>query len=249
MCSLNSIVQLLRHIPEFLSQLNDWKNTSGIVDSLLNILSKQGSQFPVSALALRQQLAITTGNDLNSGAQQDTVELLGYLLNYCPHDLFLFETLSEYRFRVNGQASPCPNCHQFPPSVACEDTILRLAIPNSWTSKNSTLTLQTLLNRHFAVQQQENRTCSSCNESSPFMERLRVSKHPDYAIIQILRMGFVKSKTIKNPIAVHLPTVVTLDRISYEIVGTITHLGSPDAGHNRAYQKKGSSWYVFEDAK
>ena len=81
------------------------------------------------------------------------------------------------------------------------------------------------------------------------MERLRVSKHPDYAIIQILRMGFVKSKTIKNPIAVHLPTVVTLDRISYEIVGTITHLGSPDAGHNRAYQKKGSSWYVFEDAK
>ena len=80
MCSLNSIIQLLRHIPEFQSQINNWQSTSEVIDSLLFIHAKQGSKSPVSAVPLRQHLANVTGRNLNSGEQQDTVELLGYLI-------------------------------------------------------------------------------------------------------------------------------------------------------------------------
>ena len=249
MCSLNSIIQLLRHIPEFQHQLQDWRSTSTVIDSLLFIIAKQGSKSPVSAVPLRQHLAHVTGRNLNSGEQQDTVELLGYLLNHCPSDLFSIKTLSEYRFDVNGQPSPCPACHQFLPSVTATDTFLRLTMPNSWSNENPQLTLQTLIDRHFRVKHQENRNCSSCNLSMPFMERHRILNHSSYIFLHVLRMGFVRGKTMKNPIAVHLPATVTIDKETYEIVGTITHLGSPEAGHNRAYQKLGSTWFVLEDAK
>ena len=119
MCSLNSIVQLLRHIPEFVNQLNKWNNISDVTNSLIYILSKQGSQSPVSALRLRQDLANIHGSSLNSGEHQDPVELLGFLLEHehkhCPNSLFVFETGPEQRFKVNGQPSPCPECQQFPP--------------------------------------------------------------------------------------------------------------------------------------
>ena len=251
MCSLNSIVQLLRHIPEFVNQLNNWNHISDITNSLIYIFSQQGSESPVSAIRLRQHLANTTGNDLNSGEQQDTIELLGFLLEHCPNNLFVFEAVSEYRFKVNGQPSPCPDCHQYPPSVSTPDTFLRLAIPGSWDRKLPPLTLQTVLNRHFRVSEQGIRNCpfTDCAASLPVMERFHITKHPEYLFIQLVRMQFVGNTTVKNTIAVQLPDTVTIDNEGYEVVGTVTHLGLPAAGHNRAYKKIGSSWYRFEDAK
>ena len=251
MCSLNSIVQLLRHIPEFVNQLNNWNHISDITNSLIYIFSQQGSESPVSAIRLRQHLANTTGNDLNSGEQQDTIELLGFLLEHCPNNLFVFEAVSEYRFKVNGQPSPCPDCHQYPPSVSTPDTFLRLAIPGSWDRKLPPLTLQTVLNRHFRVSEQGIRNCpfTDCAASLPVMERFHITKHPEYLFIQLVRMQFVGNTTVKNTIAVQLPDTVTIDKEGYEVVGTVTHLGLPAAGHNRAYKKIGSSWYLFEDAK
>ena len=36
MCSLNSILQLLQNIPEFLMELQGWSNTSAIINELIN---------------------------------------------------------------------------------------------------------------------------------------------------------------------------------------------------------------------
>ena len=243
MCSLNSIVQLLRHIPEFVNQLNHWNDISDVTNSLIYILSQEGSQFPVSALQLRQDLANTHGRNLNSGEQQDTVELIGFLLEHCPNSLFVFETGPEQRFKVNGQPSPCPECQQFPPLVSTPDTFLRLVLPSSWNHQTSPLTLQNVLNWHFRVVEQGNRDCYFCDASLPVMERNRITKHPEYIFIQLLRM---QSVDVKNTIAVQLPGSVTIDKERYEVVGTITHLGLPGAGHNRAYKKIGSFWFLFD---
>ena len=37
--------------------------------------------------------------------------------------------------------------------------------------------------------------------------------------------------------------------MEYEVIGTISHMGSAIAGHNRAYLKHHSKWYLCEDAR
>ena len=96
LCSLNSVIQLLRSIPDFCSKLINWRGSSPLIDELINIISKVGSNSCVSALELRRLLALATNNPLNSGEQQDTIELFGYLLEHCPSELFGFESRYEY---------------------------------------------------------------------------------------------------------------------------------------------------------
>ena len=110
MCSLNSNLQLLRHVPEFKNHLENFFGISEFVNTLHNILLKCGSYELHSALPLRRILSIITQRDLNSGAQHDTVELMGYILNHCPNELFHFETSLEHKFRIDGQDANCPSC-------------------------------------------------------------------------------------------------------------------------------------------
>ena len=56
LCSLNSILQLLRHIPEFLTELTEWKNSSPLLNELSRILSKTGQNELVSAKEVRNLL-------------------------------------------------------------------------------------------------------------------------------------------------------------------------------------------------
>ena len=150
LCSLNSILQLLRHIPEFLSQLSEWKNASPILNELSQVLSKTGRNEVTSALQVRHLLAQATGQPLNSGAQYDTVELFSFLLEHCPSELFTFSVDHQYRFRVNDRTSPCPTCHQYPPSFPSTDTILKVAIPESRVA----IPLQDWIEQHFAIHSQ-----------------------------------------------------------------------------------------------
>ena len=131
MCSLNSNLQLLRHIPEFCNELNNWKMVNPLLQSLELILSQCGTTNLVSASTLRHHLAAVTNKPLNSGAQYDTMELFNYLLDHCPSELFSFKTSHEYRFQINGRASPCPSCKEFPRPVSGSDKILKIALPKS----------------------------------------------------------------------------------------------------------------------
>ena len=164
--------------------------------------------------------------------------------------MFCIQTSFEFRFQVNGRASSCPVCGSLPEPAPGSDTLLRLALPKSWTKTSTALTLQTLLDKHFQIQAQgDQRTCSSCLNKLPYFEKLRISTFPDYIIIQMLRMDFINGKTIKNPIPVHIPNTVVVDKTQYEVIGSITHQGTAEAGHNRAYLKEGSAWYICEDAR
>ena len=69
------------------------------------------------------------------------------------------------------------------------------------------------------------------------MEKFSLSSYPQYLLVQILRMGFIEGKTVKNDSAVVIPDEVTVDKSIYEVIGVITHMGSAEAGHNRAYLK------------
>ena len=66
------------------------------------------------------------------------------------------------------------------------------------------------------------------------MEKLNIAKYPEYMIIQILRMEFRGGKTLKNPTAVDIsrPDNILIDKCNYSIVGSLSHMGMPDAGHN-----------------
>ena len=200
MCSLNSVLQLLRHTPEFLAELHTQRNSSPLLQTLNNILTCCGSDIPKSAWKLRKELAEATARpELNSGHQLDTIELFGYLLNFCPNDVFCIQTSFEYRFQVKGRASPCPICNSLPNAVPGSDTLLRLALPKSWPKTPPALTLQTLLDKHFQIQAQgEERTCLSCTTKLPYFEKLRISTFPEYIIVQMLCMNYNNEKNSKK---------------------------------------------------
>merc|ERR1711888_579454 len=105
----DSVLQLLRHVPEFLEELEIFRETSALMSTLHSIFSNCGSLQSISALFLRDILAQVTNTKINSGGQKDTVELLSFLLNHCPSELFDFETSVEYRFWINNCCAPCPN--------------------------------------------------------------------------------------------------------------------------------------------
>ena len=131
MCSLNSIIQLLRHVPEFVSEIDNMQNQSALLSVLSNLFSHCGTQSSISASLLRQLMATHVGRPIDSGVQNDTVELLNYLLDICPNEIFHFDTSTQYRFRVNGQATSCPRCKQFPGTIPGSDKILKISLPKS----------------------------------------------------------------------------------------------------------------------
>ena len=90
MCSLNSILQLLRIIPEFLAELEAWAHVSPLLNSLYSTLNECGTGKSVSARSVRHNLAVMTQRPLDSGAQQDAMELFSYLLDHCPNENFFF---------------------------------------------------------------------------------------------------------------------------------------------------------------
>ena len=192
MCSLNSNIQLLRHIPEFCSDLPNWTAASPLLKSLEKILSKCGTSELVSALPLRRLLAEVTGKPLNTGAQNDTIELLGYLLDHCPSQLFQFKTKQEHRFQINNSASPCPTCKSNPPPVLGSDKILKVTMAKS----THPISLSDMLKKCFSpLIQQDGRKCSFCLENKgdcpnlSYMEKLSLLEYPPYLVVQILRIG------------------------------------------------------------
>ena len=147
MCSLNSNIQLLRHIPEFQHEIKSWETVTPLLNALNQIFSRVGTGKIISASILRECLAQETGRPVNNGNQWDTVELLGYLLDHCPSDLFDFETTVEYRFQVEGRGTSCPVCKKFPDPVTGSEKVLKLALLTSSSSNN----LDMLLKRHFSI--------------------------------------------------------------------------------------------------
>ena len=251
MCSLNSIIQLLRHIPEFQAEASSLKNISPLLNSLQYIISKCGTGIKQSALALREHLACATNQPLNSGAQYDTMELFTHLMNHIPSGLFYFETSVEHRFLVENRPSSCPSCKEGPQPVSGSEKILQVPIPSSPEG----LSLDYLLRRLFSVKTQLDgwrcATCLSNNPATPkipYLEKLSISRHPQYLILQILRMEYKNGKIVKNMTPVYLPNEVLVNNIKYSVIGTISHMGTAEAGHNRAYLRHGSSWFLCEDA-
>ena len=111
MCSLNSNIQLLRHVPEFCDEVQSSANDSALLDVLNYLLSRVGTKQVSSASMLREVLGqVSNQNRFNSGVQQDTVELLNFLLDHSHHNLFSFDTSNESKFTTNNRISPCPTC-------------------------------------------------------------------------------------------------------------------------------------------
>ena len=252
MCSLNSNIQLLRHIPEFVARIQASNSQSPLFNVLTAMFQQCGSNIPVSASVLRQIMASQVGIPLDSGAQQDTVELLGYLLQICPSELFSFKTSRQYRFRVNGQATSCPNCKKLPNMVYGSDKILKVAVPQS----SKVLSLQELVKRAFApMNQDDGRQCNNCLQNNPnvsmmaSVEKMNITEYPPYLFIQLLRMEYIDRKVVKNISPVEIAGLITVDKQPYEILGTVSHMGTAEAGHNRAYLRNHTGWFLCDDEK
>ena len=242
MCSLNSVLQLLQNIPKFLTELRGWSNTSAIINELIHIFSQRNKTAPISALELRRLLALATNQPLNSGVQNDTIELFSYILDHTPRRLFCFDLCYEYTFDINQNALACPSCNDcnlLPSSMSSPNKFLKISLPTAGSFE-----LEDLIKEHFSSQHQH-RQCIQCQAANPVMEQCKILKHPEYLLIQILRMNFERGKTVKNssPILISRAENISIDNCYYDLIGTISHLGTAEAGHNRAYIKKKHVWY------
>ena len=138
-----------------------------------------------------------------------------------------------------------------PSSTSSSDKFLKLSVPAA-----GSFHLEDLIKEHFSSQHQlVHLQCIPCQEenpsspSYPIIEQCKILKHPEYLLIQILRMNFDRGKTVKNssPILISNAVNILVDTCYYDLIGTISHMGTAEAGHNRAYFKRNNVWYCCED--
>ena len=148
--------------------------------------------------------------------------------------------------------SACPTCKQVPDAVPGSQKILQISLPRSLTTDS----LTNLIKQHLSIHSQtDGRRCGICvmgNPTSPewpYLEKLNISNYPPYLFIQLLRMDFIGGKVVKNIKPITICEEVPVGNARYRAIGITTHIGSADSGHNRAYIKKGSSWFLCEDDK
>ena len=144
------------------------------------------------------------------------------------------------------------------PLAGSSDKILKIPLLNTTTA----LSLQQLVQQaFFPVKQQDGRRCSNCMQNDPgtpmmpTLEKTNLSMYPPYLFIQLLRMEYEQEKpgilgsTVKNCTPISLEAEILVDQQKYELIGLVTHMGTANAGHNRAYLQKESHWYLCEDDK
>ena len=123
---------------------------SPVVKELQDAVKTEGTGSIFSFSKLRRLVALQTNHlYMNSGAQQDSVEFMNFLLNVLPSEFvktFEFSENIVRKYVVDGQLGACPSCETLPSSLLETRNILELRDPNT----RKIVQLTDLVNEYFS---------------------------------------------------------------------------------------------------
>ena len=238
---------------------------SPVVKELQDAVKTEGTGSIFSFSKLRHMVALQTNHlYICSGAQQDSVEFINFLLNVLPSEFvktFEFSENIVRKYVVDGQLGACPSCKTLPSSLLETRNVLELPDPNT----RKIVHLTDLVNKYFSPEIDDvGKKCygpGCCPHGTticpgtdlkcqlrPFSRHSQFIQFPKYLFIQLKR--FVP--TLNGPIIKLNTTVIAseslcLNNTWYKLIGILNHQGSYNSGHYTTVLKHSDNWMIFND--
>ena len=238
---------------------------SPVVKELQDAVRTEGTGSIFSLSKLRRLVALQTNHlYMCSGAQQDSVEFINFLLNVLPSEFvktFEFSENIVRKYVVDGQLGACPSCKTLPNSLLETRNVLELPDPNT----RKIVHLTDLVNKYFSPEIDDvGKKCygpGCCPHGTticpgtdlkcqlrPFSRQSHFIQFPKYLFIQLKRFD----KTSNGPIIKLNTTVIAseslcLNNTWYKLIGIINHQGNYDNGHYTTVLKHFNNWFIFDD--
>ena len=263
-CFGNAIVQILRHIPQFLRRISE--STASVERALQIIFNNIGTFNRASICELR----ILVGQHSNqhqfySGTQEDAMEFFTHLMNSLEASnstFFNFNTINYIQFY--NAASACRHCGTGPQPTTDTQNILQLALQQT---EEITQSLSQLIHQHLAMKYSDEgcgKRCLICcthGDSSdhqndikcvpqPYVYQKRFTTFPPFLLIQLKRFKHKPDNTMEkiNTLVTATNTIV-IQATKYNLLATLDHHQSKDGtGHYKSNLKTGNRWYTCNDA-
>lgn len=270
-CWMNSVLQMLTHLPEFATGggrlCGSFRN---LRDSLL-MTEQTANPKNRSSFALRPNDFVSALKEkidfLDVREQQDAYEFLIFLLdlirseqdgisnnlsssNLADVERCLNTPLDKLFGFIMKSEMRCQNC-QVVKTLYERTAILSLFIPFA----GSGTTLDDCLQMFFSESSpDEEHDCEFCSQKAEcIMKPSLMEDHlPEVLILHLSRFRMGKNGYLKNNIEVVFTEELNLMEIlninaTYTLFGFVTHYGSIDAGHYTSLGKVGDQYFLFDD--
>ena len=241
-CFANSVIQILRRIPDIKNSINALIPETSIHAELKKIFSAEGTQRKVSASRLRS----IVGGHFASGAQMDCKEFFDELLENLPfpfNDLFRYKIKHYFNFIRSIVRPACHYCH------LVEDPVIELgtSLPVSLYGFGE-LSLQNLVDIYFNFEVLEKK-CSKCpNQPEQTYHLIKEFYDPGpFLIIQLKRFELKDNILKKLHTFVPGTFILNINGICFKLIAMINHIGEFNNGHYITLLEQNEKWYICDD--
>ena len=244
-CFLNSIIQLLYHIPELRIFVQNMLSPTSPLLAVQNLFNEiYNSSVPVRSFAYIPELQIP---HYIFKQQYDSHEFLTYLLDKIYPSPIPATINNNCVFKVQTHTSViCENCNHSADRTT-ESNHITLNV-------NDTRKLQTingLLAKYMDRGHAPDYTCDNCNVCDNCFNETTITDFKDMIILQLSLFKYIPSLNITQKIR---PTIkvdqnISLYGISLKLHGIIYHDGlQPNSGHYTAAVDVNDNWFTISDS-
>ena len=238
-CFANSVIQILRRIPNIKDNIIDLNLETRIHSELKQILSAEGTQRRVSASRLR----FLVGQQFATGDQMDCKEFFDILLEKLGlgfDENFKFKVKNTFQFIGSDFSPACCYCHLVEDPVIETETSLNLPV-----FRYGNLSLQNLVDQYFQFEALTKK-CSRClNQAIQNYQLYKGFFEPGpFLIIQLKRFHNILEK-LKTFVPGSF--FINVNKIRFKLIAIIDHIGELNSGHYKPLLEHNGKWYVCED--
>ena len=256
-CYFNSVIQCLFHCPTFraaVESLPPEALTVDFVNHIQMLLKDMSSRdflpyiTPKGCLTAALNIPECKTAGIVKGAQQDSSEFLGHLLEHFEQKFRPLSNMFEGKFIYMHMCQLCS--HSYRKTLPFKQYTLQMDLPS--THGTQTFDLYTLMEHYHQTGIIENCTCSHCHSVNSTEKKISIIALPRILVIHLSRFRGVSKMNNFVRFLEHVSIKYKIDdngyNKQYQLMGIVVHIGPSIAqGHYVAYFRAGESWIKAND--
>ena len=89
--------------------------------------------------------------------------------------------------------------------------------------------------------------CTACQREYPAVRQIQLVGTPNLIMVQLKRFKWNDGRLQKLTSLVECPLAITFSSKEFELIASISHVGSVNSGHYVAFCKRQGDWFKFND--
>lgn len=264
-CYMNSCLQILIRCQKLTNIFikNDFRNSNlNIYKRFLQQYLEKGRSLDRSKIIIPEEIKIIVdqyNKRFQNNRQHDCHEFLITFLNLV-EDGFLDEfhklKIGKYDPNINGVILKDVIKHLFDFTIISEVECHRCLFSSKTKEKHRYLilpvfqTLEDSFNSFFKEERLDNDNqwfCEKCKTYVESTKRMTIDHLPKYVIIHLKRFGHLND-SVKITSKIDIPIKMEINEKSYQLYGSIKHIGNIKGGHYISYINHNDNWYLLNDS-